>query len=121
MKTKKKKFRNLESQTKNVVIDVASHELSNQEQPHSGFLVPAESKSLTYRTRFMKEPGVKAKEGKLAYVRKEYHERIQLIVQVIGGNDTSIYGFIDNVLTEHFALHKEEITELYHENYKRIF
>ncbi|CDN30668.1 Conjugative transposon protein TraB [Mucinivorans hirudinis] len=80
-----------------------------------------ESKSSSYKESFLKEPNVKAKEGKLAYIRKEYHERIQLITSVIGQNDTSIYGFIDNVIEEHFRLHKDEITELYNKHSKSIF
>lgn len=74
-----------------------------------------------YRMRFLKEPGIKAKTGKLVYVSPEHHKRIQQIIQVIGKNDTSIYGFVYNVLAEHFASHKDEITELYRRNYESVF
>lgn len=71
------------------------------------------STDLNYMRCFLKATNGKARDGKLVYVRKEYHERIQLITAIIGQNDTNIYGYIDNVLEEHFRLHKGEILELF--------
>lgn len=47
------------------------------------------------------------------YIRKEFHERITRIVQVIGKNELSLYSYLDNVLEQHFATYQEEISELY--------
>lgn len=69
-----------------------------------------------YMQCFLKANNGKARDGKLTYVRKEYHERILLITTLIGQNNTNIYGYIDNVLEEHFRLHKDEITELFSKN-----
>ncbi len=35
------------------------------------------------------------------YIRKEYHDRIQKMLHVIGGNEVTIAAFLDNVLTHH--------------------
>ena len=37
-----------------------------------------------YERLFIREPEVKAREGKMAYVRPEYHDRIMRITRVIG-------------------------------------
>lgn len=37
-----------------------------------------------YERLFIREPEVKARAGKMAYVRPEYHERIMRITRVIG-------------------------------------
>lgn len=56
--------------------------------------------------------GITAREGKTVYIRKEYHDRILKIVRVIGGNELSLFSYLDNVLEHHFALFQEEITIL---------
>ena len=37
-----------------------------------------------YERLFIRDPEVKAREGKMAYVRPEYHDRIMRIIRVIG-------------------------------------
>ncbi len=37
-----------------------------------------------YERLFIRNPEVKAREGKMAYVRPEYHDRIMRIIRVIG-------------------------------------
>lgn len=80
-----------------------------------------EEKPSNYRARFLKEPAIRAKEGKLVYVSQKHHECIKQIAQIIGKNEVSIYGVIDNIIAEHLALYKKELTELHDENYKRLF
>lgn len=52
-----------------------------------------------------------ARLGKQVYIRKEYHDRIQKMLHVIGGNEVTIAAFLDNVLTHHFTLFQDEIAE----------
>lgn len=80
-----------------------------------------EKKKNNYKARFFKNPVENARRGKLTYVRKEYHERICRMLLFINGNNTSIYGFIDNVLEEHFAKYKGDIKNLYELNNKPLF
>ena len=42
-----------------------------------------------YRRLFIREPEVKARAGKMAYVRPEFHDRIMRITRVIGWRTTS--------------------------------
>ena len=64
---------------------------------------------------------VNTRSGKTVYIRKEFHERITRIVQVIGKNELSLYSYLDNVLEQHFATYQEEISELYKKRNSDIF
>ena len=75
----------------------------------------------SYRLRYLKKADTVARRGKLVYVRQEYHDRIRRIARVIGGDDVTLFSYIDNVLAEHFAAHKEVIASLYDEQNRPIF
>ena len=49
-----------------------------------------------YDTVFMCGSNVTARLGKQVYIRKEYHDRIQKMLHVIGGNEVTIAAFLDN-------------------------
>ena len=75
-----------------------------------------EARQAIYRSLFLKEADVPARIGKTVYVRKEYHERIQLILRVICKNEVSLFSYIDNVLAHHFDMFQEDIKRLYEQN-----
>lgn len=79
------------------------------------------SRETDYRSLFLKEAAIPARIGKTVYIRKEYHERIQLILRVIGKDEVSLFSYIDNVLAHHFETCQAEITELYNEHNRSIF
>jgi hypothetical protein len=63
-----------------------------------------------YESLFIRETDLPpARFGKSVYIRKEYHDRISQIVSVIGGNEVSLFGYIDNVLMHHFDNFKDDI------------
>ena len=74
------------------------------------------NKEPDYRSLFLKEATIPARIGKTVYIRKEYHERIQLILRVIGKDEVSLFSYIDNVLAHHFDMFQEEIKRLYEQN-----
>lgn len=78
-------------------------------------------RSQDYESLFIKEVTITARLGKTVYIRKEYHDRILKIVQVIGGNEVSLFSYIDNVLSHHFDSFQEEITENYNKKNGNIF
>jgi TorA maturation chaperone TorD len=79
------------------------------------------SKSPDYEDLFIQEAGITARTGKSVYIRKDHHDKIMKIVQVIGKNQMSLFSYIDNVLSQHFATYQDEITELYNKNNEGIF
>ena len=74
-----------------------------------------------YESLFVREASVTARQGKQVYIRKDYHDRILKIIQVIGRNEVSIASYLDNVLTLHFETYQGEITESYNEHLKSVF
>lgn len=78
-------------------------------------------KKNSYQSSFLKEAGIPARFGKTVYVRKEYHERIQRIIRIIGNDEVSLFSYIDNVLAHHFATFQDDITALYNERNSPIF
>ena len=74
-----------------------------------------------YESQFVREASVTARQGKQVYIRKDYHDRILKIIQVIGKNEVSIASYLDNVLTLHFETYQGEITESYNEHLKSVF
>lgn len=74
-----------------------------------------------YESLFVREASVTARQGKQVYIRKDYHDRILKIIQVIGKNEVSIASYLDNVLTQHFDAYQGEITESYNEHLKSVF
>lgn len=81
----------------------------------------SKNKESDYRSLFLKEAVIPARIGKTVYIRKEYHERILLILRVIGKDEVSLFSYIDNVLAHHFDTYQAEITELYNEHNRSIF
>ena len=74
-----------------------------------------------YESLFIRESTVTARLGKTVYIRKEFHDRILKIVQVIGGNEISLFSYIDNVLAHHFENFQDDITEAYNQKNSSIF
>ena len=64
-----------------------------------------------YEERFIRESDITARRGRQTYIRPEFHDRIQKMLHVIGGNEVTIAAFLDNVLTHHFTLFQDEIAE----------
>ncbi|MDD3910355.1 MAG: DUF3408 domain-containing protein [Proteiniphilum sp.] len=77
-------------------------------------------KQQSYETLFVKKSTLTARAGKMVYIRHEFHDTIQSVCQVIGGNEVSLLSFIDNVLAHHFETYGDEITRLYNEKHKGI-
>jgi hypothetical protein len=70
-------------------------------------------KQADYQSLFIKQSKETARLGKTVYLRREFHDRIQKIVQVIGGNDVSLFSYIDNLIAHHFETFQDDITRLY--------
>lgn len=72
---------------------------------------PAKERWQEYEERFVRESEITARRGRQIYIRPEFHDRIQKIIQVIGGNGVSMASYVDNVLAAHFEEQRENITE----------
>ena len=79
-------------------------------------------KTQDYETLFIKEVHITARLGKTVYIRKEFHDRILKIVQVIGANEVSLFSYIDNIIAHHFDTFQDDIVRSYNsKNVNNIF
>lgn len=93
-----------------------------KEQPLREETKRKRNKSIDYESLFIQELiGVAARSGKSVYIRKEHHDRILKIIQVIGKNEISLFSYLDNILSHHFDTFQSEIAELYNKNNKDDF
>lgn len=74
-----------------------------------------------YENCFFQPTPSQARDGKSITIRKEFHERISLIVRVIGKDKISLFDYVDNVLAQHFEAYQDEINELYRKNTDKLF
>jgi hypothetical protein len=74
-----------------------------------------------YETLFIRDSNMTARLGKTVYIRKEFHDRIQKIVQVIGENELSLFSYIDNLIAHHFDMYQDDIVRLYNQKNNSIF
>ena len=73
-----------------------------------------------YESLFFKRTDTNARDGKTVYIRPDFHEKLSRIVQVIGEDKISIYGYLDNLLDYHLQEFGEQITKSFNDKYKPI-
>jgi Protein of unknown function (DUF3408). len=106
-------------QSNPATVNVLSKESEKQEKTVEPVSEQLKEKNRTkrvgqqeYESLFIRETDLPpARFGKSVYIRKDYHDRISQIISVIGVNEVSLFGYIDNVLTHHFENFGDEITQ----------
>lgn len=93
----------------------------NRRKAQSALIIPPIENEEDYLDIFIKGAETAARSGKMAYVRKEYHDRIMRITRVIGKNKLTLSGYLDHVLTQHFLQCEDVIKKLYDKNYEDVF
>ena len=73
---------------------------------------------MSHKELFVKNTSLKARKGIQAYIRPEFHEQIQRIVDVVGKKEISIASYLDNVLAFHFEMFETEIEQELDEQFK---
>ena len=71
-----------------------------------------------YQKMFLHEPCNQflSRTGKQVVIRESYHNAISNLVDKTGSDCRSIFGFIDNVLTDHFQKHGDSVKEILTDN-----
>jgi hypothetical protein len=78
------------------------------------------SKKVTYEESFLVNRFPSGRNGKVVYIRTEYHERLLRIVQLTREEKTTLYSYIDNILEHHFKEFGDDITNYFNERFKPI-
>ena len=53
------------------------------------------------------------------YITRSTHEKLMMIVNLIGGRKATISSFVENVVLQHLENHREEINRLFDEHYTK--
>ena len=78
------------------------------------------SKKVEYEETFLVNRFPSGRNGKVVYIRPEYHERLLRIVQLTREERTTLYSYIDNILQQHFKDYGDDITHYFNEHFKPI-
>lgn len=73
-----------------------------------------------YKNDFLQPTEFLARDGKTAYICKEFHQNITNIVFMLGDGKITISDYLHNVLKEHFLNFGEDIKTMYNEKQKPI-
>lgn len=77
-------------------------------------------KKVNYEEVFLTNRYPSGRNGKVVYIRPEYHERLLRIVQLTREEKTTLYSYIDNILEYHFKEFGTDITDFFNERNKPI-
>ena len=78
------------------------------------------SKKADYEETFLVNRFPSGRNGKVVYIRPEYHERLLRIVQLTREERTTLYSYIDNILEHHFREYGDDITDYFNDHFKPI-
>ena len=73
-----------------------------------------------YPLTFLTNRFPSGRNGKVVYIRPEYHERLLRIVQLTREENATFYSYIDNILEYHFKEFGEDIINYYNVRNKPI-
>ena len=115
----------LEAEYKETSMQPAASEttktVTSEEQPKPA---PVEKtrkergRRLSHKELFVKNTSLKARKGIQVYIRPEFHEQIQRIIDVVGKKEVTIASYLDNVLAFHFEMFETEIEQELDEQFK---
>lgn len=77
-------------------------------------------RTVQYKNDFLQPTEFLARNGKTAYISKEFHQNITNIVFMLGDGKITISDYLHNVLKEHFLNFGEDIKTMYNEKQKPI-
>ena len=86
-----------------------------------GIPAAAKRRGQDYENLFIRDASASTRSGKTVYIRPEFHKRITKIVRVIGGNEISLFSYLNNVLEHHFNTWQDDIEELYNKRESGVF
>ena len=78
------------------------------------------SKKVDYEETFLANRFPSGRNGKVVYIRSEYHERLLRVVQLTREEKTTLYSYIDNILEQHFREFGDDITNYFNDRFKPI-
>ena len=102
------------------VVNETKQQMELKETKAREKIKPASIKKVDYEDTFLTNRYPSGRNGKVVYIRPEFHERLLRIVQLSKEDRITLYAYIDNILDYHFREFGNDITEYYNERIKPI-
>lgn len=77
-------------------------------------------KKVDYEETFLVNRFPSGRNGKVVYIRPEYHERLLRIVQLTRDEKTTLYSYIDNIIALHFKEYEDDVKNYFDKYFKPI-
>ena len=71
-----------------------------------------------YESLFIRPSDIAGRQEKTIYLREDYYERINSVIQLYKNPRLSVFAYVDAVLEQHFEAHKKDIKEVYNRLYR---
>lgn len=72
----------------------------------------------SYEALYIHPSDIIGRQEKTIYLRGDYYERINSIIQLYKNPRLSVFAYVDAVLEQHFEAHKKDIKEVHNKLYK---
>ena len=107
------------NQSATIPENIQQQEMQKENRPKEK-LRNGSLKKIDYKETFLVNRFPTGRNGKVVYIRPEYHERLIRIVQLTREEKTTLYSYIDNILEHHFKVFGDDITTYFNEHFKPI-
>ena len=94
-------------------------EFEAEEMPEKAASKTLKAALAEFMRRFLTPYKCEGRQG--AYIDKELHQKISVIVGIAGKRQLTVGNYIDNVLREHFEKHSDEVKAYCQKSYNKIF
>lgn len=94
-------------------------EFEAEEVPEKGASKTLKAALAEFMRRFLTPYKCEGRQG--AYIDRELHQKISVIVGIAGKRQLTVGNYIDNVLREHFEKHSDEVKAYCQKSYNKIF
>jgi hypothetical protein len=74
-----------------------------------------------YKTTFLTPTDFLARSGKSVYINKEFHQKLNQLVFMLGNGKLTLSDYIHNLLEHHFDDFGDEMREVYSNSDKQFF
>ncbi|MGJ1303513.1 DUF3408 domain-containing protein [Sphingobacterium multivorum] len=74
-----------------------------------------------YKSKFLTPTDFMARKGKTVYISKEFHQKLNLLVFMLGDGKLTLADYLQNLLLHHFEDFGAEMKELYDKTDKPTF
>lgn len=104
----------------NYAVKPSPPEEETEEIPQPEIRKRKSKSNQSYEERFLLSVDPASRNGKSITLRREYYDKLSLLLKALRSEMTLI-GFVDNILTHHFEMYREEMDQLFRQHAENLF